>query len=187
MIANDWTSAETHQLNIAHLENEADKIKRELRVHLPNSLFLPVPRSDLLEVLTVQDKVANRARDIAGLILGRKLTLPEPIAERFITFLKRNIEAVEQANRVTSELDELLETGFTGSEVSLVEDMIHTIDKIESDSDEMQIKVRRDIYALEQSISPIDAMFLYKVVELTGELADGAQRVGDCLQLLLAR
>lgn len=35
--------------------------------------------------------------------------------------------------------------------------------------------------------TPIDVMFLYRVIELIGDLADVAQRVGSRLQILLAR
>lgn len=183
----DWSKAQSQQLAIARIENEADVIKRELRVHLPNSLFLPVSRSDLLSMLTVQDKIADKARDIAGLVLGRKLQFPADISSTFITFLQRNLDAVNQAEKVVNELDELLETGFIDKEVGAVEKLIQTLDEIESDTDQMQIAVRQKIYAIENTLSPIDAIFLYKVAELTGQLADGAQHVGDNLQLLLAR
>lgn len=183
----NWDEAKSQQLAIARLENEADSIKRELRVHLPNSLFLPVSRSDLLGILTVQDKIADKARSIAGLILGRELSLPDEISADFIQFLQRNLDAVKQAEIVINELDELLEVGFTDNEVQHIEKLITSIDDVESDTDQMQINVRQKIYTIENTLSPIDAMFLYKVIELTGQLADGAQHVGDNLQLLLAR
>ena len=46
VIAGDWISAEQHQQVISSLETEADQLKKDLRLHLPNSLFLPVPRTD---------------------------------------------------------------------------------------------------------------------------------------------
>ena len=39
---------------------------------------------------------------------------------------------------------------------------------------------------LENSMKPVDTMFLYKVIELTGEIADMAERVGRRLELLLS-
>lgn len=73
VLAGDWDAAASEQAKISQMEREADKLKRELRLNLPNSLFMPVSRRDLLEVLTMQDKIANKARSIAGLILGRKM------------------------------------------------------------------------------------------------------------------
>ena len=48
------------------LENEADEIKNELRSHLPKTIFMPVDRRDILEILDLQDSIADTAQDIAG-------------------------------------------------------------------------------------------------------------------------
>src|SRR3546814_8986616 len=60
VMAEDWEKVEQIQQQMAQLENEADKLKKSVRQHLPKSLFLPVPRSDLLDLLRVQDKIDNR-------------------------------------------------------------------------------------------------------------------------------
>ncbi len=177
VIANDWTEAERVQKQIAQLERDADKLKKDVRVHLPKSLFLPVPRSDLLELLSVQDKVANRAKDIAGLMLGRQMMIPVPLSDAFRAFVQRSIDAAAQALTAMNELDELLETGFSGREVTLVERMIEELDAIEHDTDNMQIKLRSDLYKLEKDLPPVDVMFLYQIIEWIGDVADRAQRV----------
>jgi len=41
VIANDWVEAERLQLQISQLGRDADKLKKDVRVHLPKSLFLP--------------------------------------------------------------------------------------------------------------------------------------------------
>ena len=58
-------------------EAKADKIKNKLRLHLPKSLFMPVERRDLLEILHLQDTIANRAQDIAELLIERKMRIPD--------------------------------------------------------------------------------------------------------------
>ncbi len=184
---NNWQVAENIQNQIADLENRADKIKVELRLNLPKSLFLPFPRSDILELLASQDSIADVCRDIAGLMLGRQMNIPEPIEADYLAFLKRSIDAVDQAQKAINQLDELLETGFRGSEVNVVEDMIHQLAAIEHDTDEMQISLRRSLYKIEKDYSAIDIMFLYKIIDWTGRIADTAERVGGRLQLLLAQ
>src|SRR3990167_10196411 len=100
-----WTEAACAQQNIAQLEREADDMKRDLRLHLPKGLFLPVSRSDLVELLEVQDRLANKAKDIAGIAFGRKMVFPETLVSPFLDFLNRCIEASEQANTAIHELD----------------------------------------------------------------------------------
>lgn len=185
VFAENWDRASAEQSSIAKLEKDADKLKKDLRLHLPKGLFLPVPRSDVLELLTTQDQIANRAKDIAGIILGRRMKF-HAIAENYKTFLKRCIDASHQARKAINELDELLETGFRGNEVDLVEEMITKLDAIEHDTDDLQINIRYQLYQIENDLPPVDVMFTYKVIEVTGDLADCAQRVGARLELLLA-
>jgi predicted phosphate transport protein (TIGR00153 family) len=187
VLKQDWLQVEKLQKEIAHLENEADDMKRDLRLHLPKGLFMPVSRSDLLELLTVQDRLANKAKDIAGMVLGRKMLFPESISALFMEFLKRCIDASHQADTAIHELDEVLETSFSGNEVKLVEDMIAELSRIERDTDEKQIELRHIVFGLEDQLSPVNVMFIYKIIEWTGDLADRAQDIGDRLQILLAR
>ncbi len=182
-----WSNAETAQKQIASLENEADALKKDLRLHLPSGLFLPVPRTDILELVTKQDRIANKAEDIAGIVFGRRMVLPPAIAHLYMDLLKCCIEASNQARKAINELDELLETGFRGNEIKVVGDMIVKLDTIEHDSDELQVTLRQELYKIESKLSPVDVMFIYKLIDWTGDLADRAQTVGGQLQLLLAR
>ena len=185
-VAGDWKKATKAREDISRLEHEADNLKKDIRIRLPKSLFMPVPREDLLELLLVQDKIANRTKDVSGLVLGRKMQIPAEIAEQFLEFVDRNIDAAKQARKSVRELDELFTAGFKGAEVDLVEDLIEELDRIETDTDDKQAALRGALFKIERSLDPIDAMFMYKVIEVTGEIADMAERVGRRLELLLS-
>lgn len=187
VLTEDWDEAAAHHQTIHQLEHDADKLKKSLRLNLPSGLFLPVPRTDILELITEQDKIANKAKDIAGLVIGRKMVLPDEIKPLYLPFLSCCIDASRQACKAINELDELLESGFRGSEVKIVEDMIVRLNEIEHETDEMLIKIRQGIFTVEDQLPPVSVIFLYKLVEWTGHLADSAQTVGGRLQILLAR
>jgi uncharacterized protein len=187
VLAEDWDETRKQQKEIARLENAADDLKRALRLNMPKSLFMAVSRRDLLEVLTMQDKIANKAKDIAGLITGRQMTFPEHLGPLLITFIERSIDASAQAQRAINELDELVETGFRGNEVQLVESMIKKLDKIEGDTDKIQVKIRTELFAIEADLNPVEVMFLYRIIDWIGDLGDISQRVGSRLELMLAR
>ena len=183
----DWQTAKDIQDKIVSMEKEADLIKRDLRLHLPTGLFLPVARTDLLELLSAQDRIANKAEDIASLIISRQMIIPETLSTLFMPFLLRCLDAAKQACKAINDLDELLESGFRGSEVKIVEDMIVTLDEIEHDSDEKLAEIRHRIFELEKDLPAIEVIFLYKLVQWIGDLADHAQTVGGRLQILIAR
>ena len=187
VVEGDWDEATASRDSITGYEHEADDLKKEIRIHLPKSLFMPVAREDILQLLLVQDRIANRAKDVSGLVLGRKLEIPPQIADEFLEFVSRNVDAAKQARKSVRELDELFTSGFRGAEVSLVEALIEELDAIETDTDERQASVRWSLFKVEKELHPIDAMFLYQVIEMTGEIADMAERVGRRLELLFSR
>lgn len=185
-VKGNWERASAYRVEIEELEHKADDLKKQIRLHLPKSLFMPVPREDLLELLLVQDMIANRTKDVSGLVLGRKLRVPAPISKQFLEFVDRNIDAAKQARKSVRELDELFTTGFRGAEVNLVQELIEELDRIETDTDERQAELRAALYEIEDTLKPVDAVFMYQVIELTGEIADMAERVGRRLELLLS-
>jgi predicted phosphate transport protein (TIGR00153 family) len=187
VVKEDWEGVQKARREISKLENEADELKKDLRLNLPNSMMLPVSRRDLLEVLTMQDKIANKAKDISGIILGRKMTLPKEVGDAYVEYVQRCVDATQQAQTTVNELDELVETGFRGSEVEIVEAMINKLNEVESDTDNIQVEIRATLFKIERDLPPIDVMFMYKVIDATGDVADLAQRVGSRLQLMLAR
>lgn len=184
---NDWEKAEQLRVQIIQLERTADTLKREIRLKLPRGLFMPVERTDLLELVTQLDKLANYAKDISGRVIGRQLLIPAQMQESFQHFLSRSLDATIQSNKVINEMDQLLETGFRGRELNFVNKMILELDTIEDDTDQLQIVLRKALLAIEKDHNPIDIMFLYKIIEWIGVLADQAQRVGSRIELMLAR
>ncbi|HJL66307.1 MAG: TIGR00153 family protein [Arenicellales bacterium] len=187
VIKGDFDSATASHQAISTLEKEADKLKKELRIRLPSGLFLPFSRSDLLNVLTMQDSIANKAKDISGTVVSRQIKLPDPIDSSFVQFVSRSVDASAQAQTAINELDELVETGFRGGEVKLVEKMLTELDRIESDTDHIEAEIRLALFQIEKDLNPVEVIFLYRIIDNTGELADLAQRVGSRLQLMLAR
>ena len=89
--------------------------------------------------------------------------------------------------KAIEELDELLETGFRGREVNLVETLIEELDRLEHSADKLQIDIRAALYLIEKELPPVDVMFLYQTINLIGELSDKSQKVGSRLQIVIAR
>ena len=183
----DYDEVARLQKLIGDLEHDADVLKKELQLHLPKSLFMPVDRRDVLTVLKTQDKIANKSKDIAGIILGRKMKLPPPLDKAFIEYVTQSIETSKQALKTVNQLDELVETGFSGNEVDFVQNKIKELGQLESDNDDLQVKVRATLFEMEKDLNPVDVIFIYKIIDWIGDLADLAQRVGNRLQLMLAK
>ncbi|MCB0311661.1 MAG: TIGR00153 family protein, partial [Calditrichaeota bacterium] len=91
---------------ISALEHAADLTKNEIRNNLPKGLFLAVNRGDLLEILSLQDGLADRAEDIGVMMTMKKLEPLEGMEDLLKQFLDKNLEAVRSTQDVIREMDE---------------------------------------------------------------------------------
>ncbi len=187
MSKGDTDGVEEIYQQIATLEQKADDQKHLLREHLPSGLFMPIDRQDLLDSLRVQDLLANRARDIAGIVVGRKLHFPEHASAQTIELVRATVETCHQALKVVNELDELVETGFRGHAVRVVESMLIELDKLESETDRIQVELRAALFEVEKDLYAVDVMFMYRIIESIAEIADDAERVGRRFQIMLSK
>lgn len=187
VLSGDWDAVEASRERIVAREQAADDLKKEVRLNMPNNLWMPVARADLLDLLMIQDRVANTTKDVSGIVIGRRMAFPADVGEVLMKLVRRCVDAVDQAERSVNELDELFETGFRGAEAALVEQMIDQLDAIEDDTDQLQAEVRAALFARERELPPVDVVFMYQAIQWIGEVGDYAQRVGSRLQRLIAR
>ena len=185
--AENWEKAQAAQISIAHKEHKADKLKKKLRMNLPSTFMMPFSRRDLLDVLLIQDSIANITKDLAGLMMSRHMVFPKEFAEDFINLTGLCIKTSGAALVAINELDELLETAFSSRERKIVDQMIKKINELEHDTDIAQSEIRAKLFALESSLPPIDVMFYYRAIEWLGETADAAQKVGSRFEVMLTK
>ena len=185
--AENWEKAQAAQISIAQKEHKADKLKKKLRMNLPSTFMMPFSRRDLLDVLLIQDSIANITKDLAGLMMTRRMVFPKEFAEDFINLTGLCIKTSAAALVAINELDELLETAFSSRERKIVDQMIKKINELEHDTDIAQNEIREKLFALESSLAPVDVMFYYRAIEWLGETADAAQKVGSRFEVMLTK
>ncbi len=187
LIAGRQDDIEQYKDRIFLKEQEADNLQHDMHTQLPKSLFMPVDRRDLLELLETQDAIANTAQDIAGLMVERDMSVPDGMEVDLREFVRRCVDTCEQAATIIEELDELIEMGFRGREANKVDEMVQKLGEIEDETDVMGMKLARELFSNEDKLKPVSVMFWYQMIQWIGDLADYAEKVGDRMRLLIAK
>lgn len=185
--AEDWVRATELANKIRDTESQADLLKRKIQVKLHGDLYMPVPRSDILALLMVQDNMANLAEDLAGLMLNRKMVFPKEIQPAMRDLILHMVVTCNKAREVSAELKDLFEAGFEGVVLKLLKEAVDGLDALENTADKMQHKVKQAIFDIEKEYPPIDVYFWYQFVHELSSLVDWAQRVGTQLLILSSR
>ena len=187
LIDNDHEQLEEIKNRIFVKEREADALRNELCDRLPRSMRLAVNRQDLLELLTMQDAIADTAQDIAGLLVERRMEVHAGMAEPLMRLVCRCIDTCRQAQAIVEKLEELQESGGLGRDASRVEQMVVELGNMETDTDVMGMALARALFAEEDQLKPVSVMFWYQLIQWVGNLADYAEKVGERLRLRIAR
>ena len=124
-----------------------------------------MPRSDLLDLLSVQDKIANRAKDIAGLMLGRCMTIPQPLQPQMLAYVQRTVDASAQALKALRNWIRCWKPVSVAAKPHSSKRWSR-LEEIERETDRMQITVRRALFNLEKDLPAVDVIFLYKIIRM---------------------
>ena len=133
-------------LEISECEHAADLTKNNIRNHLPKGLFLPVDRGNILDILSLQDNIADVAEDIAVLLTLREIKMEKSLEVDFSNFVDKNIESFYGVRAVIQELEELLQSSFGGFEAERVKAMVDEVAYKEHEVDIMQRKLLSELF-----------------------------------------
>ncbi|MFT7288649.1 MAG: putative phosphate transport protein (TIGR00153 family) [Halieaceae bacterium] len=180
----DWDKASEIQEKIVAREDDADNIKQQLRRQMSHRLLMPIARSDLLDLIAAQDKIAGGAKDIAGLMLGRNMAFPSKLDKPISSFAELAVQSTKAALEAITSTHNLLRSGFAAQEAREVERKIAEVERLERRSDKAQTKLRARLYKLEKDLQPVDAIFMYQLMVWLGNISDHAQTVSHKLLLI---
>ncbi|MFQ5335887.1 MAG: TIGR00153 family protein [Flavobacteriales bacterium] len=170
---------------ISNLEHVADLTKNEIRNNLPKGLFLPVDRGNLLEILSLQDSIADKAEDIGMLLTLRQVVLPDELKKEFGTFLNKNLEAFHKAYNIIDQLDELLEYSFGGREAVKVNEMVDEVAFNEHEADKLQHRLVKSLFNLSESIPYQDFILLKQMMEEISAISNYSEKLAYRVRFML--
>lgn len=170
---------------ISALEHGADIIKSDIRNHLPSSLFLSIDRNLFLQMLSLQDSIADCAEDIAVLATLRPLELLQELQEPFEKFLNKNVQCFREACKIIQALHELLESSFGGTEAERVKAECQEVAFIEHEADVIQRELLRTLFTKEEEISYAQFMLWQKIFEAVGSVSNFSEQLANCVRMTL--
>jgi predicted phosphate transport protein (TIGR00153 family) len=185
MEANDSKSVSRIAREISKLEAKADTTKNELRNHLPGGLFMPISKTALLEILSLQDDIADDCEDIGVLLTLKDLTLKDVFKDDFKSFLNKNFETYELVKEIIDEFDNLLETSFTGREAEKVKSMVSNVALKEHETDLTQRKLLKNIFKNEDQFTHAEFQLWLLILREIRTLSNTSEKLAHRIRNLL--
>lgn len=181
----DLEKVEIFAKELSHLEHEADITKNDIRNHLPKSIFLPIDRSHFLEILSVQDSIADKAEEIGLLLSMRPLEMLAEFQPGLETLYKKNAEVFWSAKKIIEEIDELLESSFGGLEAAKVKKMVEETAFKEHSAMQAHHTLMKQLFAQGNHL-PSPAFYLWlTLIEHIGSLSTLSEKLANRIRMIL--
>jgi uncharacterized protein len=107
----------------------------------------------LLEILSLQDSIADKIEDIAVLCELKPVELLPEFANEFKLFLQKSLETFNGVQLIIKELHDLLESSFGGIEAQKVRKMVENVGYKEHEVDLIQRHLLANLFKAEQHMT----------------------------------
>jgi len=184
---NDREALEETRKTVCELEADADALFEELLQHLPAPAYVAFERRDLVDVLEMQEAIANRMQEITALLLDLPMDAPGDMHKPLMRLVDRCVAATEVAYAIVKSIEQVVEAGFKGTHVEAARQLVQDVVAIETEADTVAGEITRLLFAQCRDMDPVAVVFLYQLVGWIDDLANYSERLAIRSQLLLIR
>lgn len=170
---------------LSSLEHEADLTKNDIRNHLPKSLFMPIDRAHFLDILSLQDSIADKTEDIGNLLMLRPLEEFKDFKTNLQTYYEKNIEVFWNARQIIAEIDDLLESSFGGIEAEKVKSMVEQTAFKEHEANLTKQALLRQLFSNENTLSAPSFYLWLRLIEEISSLSKLSEKLANRIRMIL--
>jgi len=181
----DWDQFDFLKEEIRDLEADADRIKRNIRAHLPKSILMPVEKSVFLTFLKEADKVVDCVKNSLYWMSYCHLNLPKEVQRDYVTLVKEVGDYIGFLPEMVLRADKYFRSRME-QDRQAVKDIIGEIRFREKESDDLEKTMFIRLCA-DEHLPPKTYFIMIRVVETTGDIADHLENSADMMRAMIAR
>lgn len=170
---------------LSQLEHEADLTKNDIRNHLPKSLFMPIDRAHFLEILSLQDAIADRTESAAIILTFRPLAELDLFQHDLNELFEKTVHVFWNGKKIIEEIDELLESAFGGIEAEKVKQMIEEIAHKESLAQKNKHYLLKKLFSQGDHLSAAAFTHWLHLIEEIGRIAQCSEKLANRIRMVL--
>lgn len=181
----DLTKLESFATAVSELEHEADLIKNDIRATLPKNFLFSIDRANFLEILSIQDDLADTAEEIANLLTIKQLPVHPHIRQDLDAYKAKNMEAVWDVKEIVFSFEELLEASFGGPIAEKIQTKIDQTAYKEHEADLLKRKLLKGLFHISDSLSTPDFYLWMHLIEAIGRISHSSEKLALRIGMLL--
>ena len=170
---------------LSKLEHEADLTKNDIRKHLPRGLFLPIDRSQFLDILAIQDHLADKTEDVGNLLVLYPINEFGEWCDHFKALFEKNAEAFWDTRNIIKELHKLLASSFGGIEAERVKAIVDQTSLKEHEADKMKHKLMQEFFVKAKEVkTPVFYLYI-QIIEEINHISHFSEHLANRILMIL--
>jgi len=170
---------------VSEREHEADQLKRQVRIQLNRALWLPVPRSFLLQFLWHQDEIADLCQDAALLMSLRRPAFDIELEDGFRALGEAVVRAVHAHHLAVQEFNTIFDNSPSPELRDNVGSAVDRINQLEHESDLRERELVTAIYKGEE-LGDFNRYHLIQLVLMLGGIVDQVENASGNLRVMVS-
>jgi predicted phosphate transport protein (TIGR00153 family) len=166
-------------VEVSQLEHQADQIKNDIRERLLKRFFMPIDRAEVLEIISLQDSLADTAEDVCKVLTLKQLPFPGDLREDFEKFVELNLQACKICAEIISHMDELIESGFGGVEAERIRGLAKDVAFAEHQADVVQLDLLKKIYGHDKDFSVAEFHLWMRFTRVLSRLSNTSENLAE--------
>lgn len=170
--------------HIIEIEKEADKLKTNIRGHLPRGIILPVEKFEVFLYLKEQDAVADSAEAILNWLSYKKVPITDELYLKIEALLNKSLEPLKYFEDIISYSGDFL-INWNEESRNRAKELIRKVRYDEFLTETMATELKKYIFATTED--PLRVYFLVELVDLISEISHHAENAGDLMRAMIAK
>jgi len=170
---------------IRDIEAEADKIKQNIRAHLPASLLMPVEKPVFFAFLREADKVVDCIKNALYWMSYYRVSVPKSIETDYLLLAKEVADYLGFLPEMVAKTHKYFGSRLE-SDRKVVKDIVREIRWREGESDDLEKTILIRLCA-DEEIPPRTFFVMIRLVETTGDIADHLENAADMIRAMISR
>lgn len=173
-VAGDWAKVQAIHDQVAHIERDADSLRKDLIRRLSAGMFMPADRTDLVHLIERMDTVADHANGAARLLVLFTTPPPQALAADLQRMAALLVTAVAHLAEALSFLYE--------SKGAATLKSCDAVEAAEEEVDRLKHSLLRSLYTAD--LSPSALLLCHDLIEALENTADRAEDSADLVRIL---
>ncbi len=170
---------------ISKLENEADKIKNNIRNEFIKKKLFSIDKNTFFEILSIQDGIADKCEDLGVLMSIKKLEIMDEMKESLNLMVNKNVECVKLTGDIVKYFDELSLTSFGGKETEFIKTLIEDVAYKEHEADLFQAEVLKVLFNSEDRLKYTEFFLWIHILKTLSDLSNYSEKLANRIRMIL--